>query len=217
MHPMILSLRQRITSVASCALLAAIAAAALLPLAASAASWRDHAQPYVFLFGNDIDTHQQTFLQERNELFGFFYIKFTGDVTSDGLRVARHVNCSSEPGCTAGWQLNGRAATAKYLYHAMPDHPVWLIERTLIPQPGYYTHFHWLGAHPTKAGEVKDGFLLELLALDTFCFVLGGTAHGRTASGNGSCTEIGGLKVVPGIDTSTHTNIVTSVPSKKGH
>lgn len=213
MNPMPL-LRKRITSLASRALLAVVAAAALLPLAATAASWRDHAQPYVFLFENDIDTHQQTFLQNRNELFGFFYVKFTGAVTSDGLRVARHVNCGSEPGCTAGWQLTGRAATATFLYHAMPDHPVWLIERKMIPQPGYYTHFHWRGAHPTTAGEERKGFLLALLALDTFCFV-----HDDTTPGNGNCTDIGGLKVVPGIDTSTHTNIVTSVPhnGNSGH
>jgi hypothetical protein len=81
---------------------AAAFAAACVPVVASAASWRDHAQPYVFLFGNDIDTHQQTFAQANGELFGFFYVKFTGAVTADGLRVARHVDCSAEPGWAAG-------------------------------------------------------------------------------------------------------------------
>lgn len=192
--------------------LLAAALAAMLPLAADAAGWRNHAQPYTFLFGNHFDTHQQTFLQKNGNLMGFFYIKFTGAVTTEGLRVARHVDCGAEPGCTAGWQLNGRPAMAKFLYHAMPDHPVWLVARHMIPQPGAYTHFHWLGAHPVPPDDVmRDGYLLELRALDTFCFV-----HGDPAAESGNCADFGGLRVVPGIDTSTHTNIVTSVEGDGG-
>ena len=193
-------------------LIAAALAAALLPLAAGAASWRDHAAPYIFEFGNDIDTHQQTFLQKKGELVGFFYVKFTGDVTTDGLRVARHVNCSMEgAGCTAGWQLRGREATAKLLYHAMPDHPVFHVERRAIPQPGAYTHFHWLGGEHPMPGMESEGYLLELKAIDTFCFV-----HDDMGMQAGSCADIGGLPVAPGIDTSTHTNIVTSVEEDHG-
>jgi hypothetical protein len=187
--------------------MAAALAAALLPLAANAASWRDHATPYTFKFGNDIDTHQQTFLQNKGELVGFFYVKFTGDVTTDGLRVARHVNCNTEgAGCTAAWQLRGRPAMATFLYHTMPDLPVFHIPRQLIPQPGAYTHFHWRGSEHPMPGVESEGYLLELKAIDTFCFV-----HHDMAMPAGSCTDIGGLPVAPGIDTSTHTNIVTSV------
>lgn len=60
--------------------------------------WKNHAAPYNFLFGNDIDTHQQTRLEKSGELFGFFYIKFTGVVTSDGHPVATHVDCNATPG-----------------------------------------------------------------------------------------------------------------------
>jgi len=187
-------------------LLAATCAVALLPLAATAASWRDHAQPYTFLFDNHIDGHQQTKLKKKGELSGFFYVKFTPYVTDDGLRVAQHVDCTKEAGCTAGWKLSGRAASAKFLYHAMHDHPVWRIDRSSIPQPGAYTHFHWLGGdHPEPDEEPRDGYLLELQAIDTFCFV-----HGELSTTTGTCADFGGLPVSPGIDTSTHTNIVTS-------
>ena len=179
--------------------------AAALPLAAAAAGWRDHKQPYTFLFGNHIDTHQQTFLKPKGELFGFLYIRFTGGITSDGVRVAEHVDCGAQSGCVAGWLIGGRPATATFLYHVMPDHPVWQIERRLIPQPGAYTHFHWLGAEHPATGDVRDGYLLELKAIDSFCFV-----HHDPGTATGTCADIGGLPVAPGIDTSTHTNIVGS-------
>lgn len=191
---------KRVTS----ASLIATVVIALLPLAAAAASWRDHAQPYVFRFGNHIDTHQQTFVKQNGELFGFFYVKFTGAVTVDGLRVARHVDCGAEPGCTAGWQLKGRQASATFLYHVEPDHPVWLVDRRSIPQPGSYTHFHWTDSeHPS--GDSQGGYLLELQAIDTFCFV-----HEGATPAAGTCAQIGGVSVVPGLDTATHTNIVSS-------
>lgn len=200
--------------VASSSFIAAVVAVALPPMEAAAASWRDHAPPYVFLFNNHIDTHQQTFINQDGKLFGFFYVKFTGAVTADGLRVAQHVDCGSESGCTAGWKLNGRQATATFLYHVMPDHPVWLVDRRSIPQPGAYTHFHWLGAEHPVPGEQRDGYLLELQAIDIFCFV-----HEGAPPAAGTCSEIGGIGVVPGLDTATHTNIVSSYapPDDGGH
>ncbi len=198
------------------ALLATIAAAAI-PLAATAASWRDHARPFDFKFGNHIDSHQQTMKRPNGELFGFLYIKYTGAVTTDGLRVARHVDCGMTVGCTAGWQLRGLAAEAKLLYHPDHDHPVWLIDRRSIPQPGAYTHFHWAGTHPAEgAHEVTKGYLLELKAIDTFCFVHGDSDEEMRMPAD-SCSDIGGLRVAPGIDTSTHTNIVTSEPNGSEH
>lgn len=195
------------------AFISAVLAFAWLPLAAQAASWRDHAQPYVFLFGNSIDTHQQSFVKPSGELFGFFYIKFTGAVTTDGLRVARHVDCGAETGCTAGWKLSGQKASAAFLYHVMPDHPVWLVDRRSIPQPGAYTHFHWLGDLHPMAGEQRDGYLLELQAIDTFCFV-----HEEAPPAPGRCAQIGGVRVAPGLDTATHTNIASSyaAPGSRG-
>lgn len=38
--------------------------------------WKNHAAPYDFLFGNDIDTHQQTRLQQDGSLSGYFYIRY---------------------------------------------------------------------------------------------------------------------------------------------
>ena len=49
--------------------------------------WRNHAAPYPFQFGNDIDTHQQSRLRVDGSLWGFLYIRYTGVVTADGLSL----------------------------------------------------------------------------------------------------------------------------------
>lgn len=158
--------------------------------------WRDHAPPFDFMFGNHIDTHQQS-LVEDGMLEGFFYIKFTGDYTADGYPIAKHANCGNVPDeCTVGWILHGIPTTAEYLGHPDGQHPQWRIEPgNLPPQPGY-THFHWLNesahADGLTVGEVYDGYLLKLTALDTFYF-----------------DHHGGFLVTPGIDEATHLNIVT--------
>jgi hypothetical protein len=171
--------------------------------------WKGHAQPYVFLFGNDIDTHQQTRLTSSGDLFGFFYVKFSGDVTSDGYPVASHVNCNDTLDCTVGWHLRAKPGAAIFLYHAMPDHPVWLVNRSDIPQPGAYAHFHWLGEdHPMPNQPPMDGYLLELQAVDSFCFV----HHGTPIDPEATCQDNGGVPVAPGLDIATHVNIVTSFP-----
>ena len=73
-----------LTILLSCMLNAGSAMAAGYP-------WKNHAAPYNFLFGNDIDTHQQTRLEKSGSLSGFFYIKFTGIDTSDGYPVATSI------------------------------------------------------------------------------------------------------------------------------
>jgi len=169
--------------------------------------WKDHAPPYDFLFGNGIDSHQQTRLQKDGSLFGYFYINFTGDVTTDGYPVATHANCNTAPDCTVGWILRGEPGSATFLYHVMPEHPVWLVDRADIPQPGAYAHFHWVGEGMPMPDETWDGYFLELQAVDTFCFV----HHKRTSTGT-TCLENGGIVVMPGIDIATHGNIVSSSP-----
>ena len=48
--------------------------------------------PYDFLFGNHIDTHQETQLLNDGNLFGLFYIIFTGAIDpGSGLPIARHI------------------------------------------------------------------------------------------------------------------------------
>ena len=58
-----------------------------------------------------------------------------------------------------------------FLYHTMGDHPTWLVDRADIPQPGAFSHFHFLGADPLQAAEMRNGYFLELQATDRFCFV----------------------------------------------
>jgi hypothetical protein len=170
--------------------------------------WNNHAAPYTFLFGNEIDTHQQTRRITSGDLFGYFYISFTGVVTTDRYRVATHLDCNANP-CTVGWTLDGKRSTATLLYQVESDHPVFLVNRLDIPEPGAYAHFHWLDGDPAP-GDSKNGFLLQLTAVDTFCFI----HHGAdSATSSKSCRNNGGIAVNKGIDIATHLNIVTSYPA----
>jgi hypothetical protein len=195
-------LTMTLSTLALCLLGAGSAVAAGYP-------WKNHARPYDFLFENDIDTHQQTRETKRGDLLGFFYIHYTGVKTSDGYRVATHVDCNAHMAdCKVGWQLNGKpTTTATFLYHSVDDHPVWLVDRADIPQPGAYAHFHWLGDHPTPEDPDRAGYLLQLTAVDTFCFI---HHMADAASGDETCRDNGGIAVSVGIDIATHLNIVTS-------
>ena len=140
---------------------------------ASGFRWKDHAHPYSFLFGNHIDTHQETRLEKDGALRGFFYVVHLDqdgdgllDTTADGTPIKRHCTKPEHyPTCEVGWHIRAvpcikevNGCTAMYLYHK-DDHPVWLIgprkrtkdgvdflggTRALIPQPGSPSHVHWL-------------------------------------------------------------------------
>lgn len=171
--------------------------------------WRDHAAPFNFLFGNEIDTYQQTRLTNDRNLFGFFYVQFTGVVTKDRYRVSTHVDCNATASeCTVGWTLNGKAVRARFLYQVDDDHPVFLVKRAAIAQPGAFSHFHWLEGMPAVSA-IADGYLLQLTAADKFCFIHHGA---ESATSDNTCRGNGGVKVDPGIDIATHLNIVASAP-----
>ena len=191
----------------------ALLVAMVLSLVTSAAvaadlyPWRNHAAPFSFLFSNEIDSHQQTRQARDGSLFGFFYVRFTGVVTRDKYQVATHVDCNAFPDCTVGWTLDGKSATGTYLYQIAQDHPVFLVVRPDIPQPGAHAHFHWLGR--LVFGQVVAGYLLQLTAVDRFCFIHHG-AEGATP--DRTCRENSGINVDPGLDIATHLNIVASRP-----
>lgn len=159
--------------------------------------WRNHAAPFDFLFGNHIDSHQQSKVINKGKLQGFFYIRFTGEFTEDGYPIAEHANCNEAPDeCLAGWVWHGLPVEAKYLGHLHDGHPTWCVDPADLPsQPGY-SHFHWLDASDHAdglvIGETYPGYLLKLTARETFFF------HHH-----------GGFLVTPGIDTETHQNVVT--------
>jgi hypothetical protein len=171
-------------------------------------AWNDHRVPLTFHFGNDIDGHQESRLQPNGNLFGFLYIHFTGVTTLDGHRVASHADCSATPGCVAGWVMLGAPRTGAFLYHEMDDHPVYLVARNQLPQPGVYTHFHRVGPDEHSSG---DGYLLQLFAIDSFCFIHHDAGSADPAK---TCADNGGIAVSPGADAATHLNIVTSFPGK---
>ena len=192
-----------------------------------------HERPFEFLFGNHIDTHQQTKLRAKSgkpaSLFGFFYITYTGAIdNASGFPVARHPQgapddeCGVNVKCVAGWIMEGKPGKAKFLYHNGVngnDHPVWMVNRVKIPQPGSFTHFHWITRSstdpragtvsaacdknnagqletqdPTAVNQTCPGWFLQIRAIRKFAFNHGG--------------EI--IPVRPGIDNKSHLNLVTN-------
>jgi hypothetical protein len=78
-----------------------------------------HNGAFSFLFGNHIDTHQETKLVlDKNgnvdSLKGRFYIIYTGATNEDGVPIARHPRgasrnetCGIDPiDCVVGWTIN---------------------------------------------------------------------------------------------------------------
>ena len=197
-----------------------------------------HQPPFDYLFGNHIDTHQQTRLKDNGTLFGFLYVIDTGDTdATTGLPVMRHPRglgdsfneqCGLSIKCIKAWQLRAQPAAAKFLFHSGVngnDHPVWLLNRIDIPQPGHYTHFHWISSaatdlrassvseacdktmasqletqDPVATNQVCVGWFLQLTAMRAFAFEHGG--------------EI--IPVYPGDDNSTHINILTNYSNVEG-
>lgn len=170
--------------------------------------WRNHAHPYSFVFGNDLDTHQQADLRGDGSLRGYLYVAYTGTVTSDGHAIATHVNCNSAPErCFVGWTFEGLPARATFYQHPMHDHPLFAMPRAQIPQPGSYSHFHWIGA--AMPHYLAEGYVLQLTAKNRFCFVHHGADQASSAA---TCEQNGGVVVSPGIDLATHLNIVPGAP-----
>ena len=211
-----------------------------------------HKAPFDFLFGNHIDTHQENNLSvnkdtgEPESLLGKFYIIFTGDIdAASGLPIARHPRgagehneeCGVDPiDCVVGWEMRGVPGAAKFVSHAGvngDDHPVWLVNRAeeplapapgmVIPQPGYYSHFHWITLtsndprastvseacdksnagklenadgenNPTAVNEVCQGWFLQIKAKKTFAFEHGGEL----------------IPITNGADLRSHLNIVSN-------
>jgi hypothetical protein len=172
--------------------------------------WSNHRAPFDFLFGNELDTHQQTQRLRDGSLSGFFYIHYTGVLTADGLPVATHVDCNSVADCVVGWRFDGLPSAAKLVLQPMEDHPIFWIGRADIPQPGAYSHFHWTGMAMPAPYVNTSGFMLQLTAADRFCFIHHGA---EAASGAVSCRDNGGIKVERGTDLATHLNIIPNDPN----
>jgi hypothetical protein len=191
----------------TCAVLLALSLLADSAIAKNSWSdWTGHSAPLTFLFGNDFDTHQQSQIRRSGDLSGFLYIRLNGIVTDDGYRIASHADCNAVPDCSVGWTMTGKPRDAAFLYHAMDDHPVFLIDRSQIPQPGGYAHFHRIGSEEHSSGA---GYVLQLVAVQRFCFV---HHEADAADASKTCEENGGVAVAPGLDIATHLNLVTSAP-----
>lgn len=203
-----------------------------------------HDPPFDFLFENHIDTHQENNLKTNKNtgdpvsLFGKFYIIFTGETDlASGLPVARHPRglasdgsderCGITVDCVTGWEMRGIPGAAKFVSHSGvngDDHPLWLVNRAeeagapgmVIPQPGSFTHFHWITSTSTdpradsvpsecdkeNAGELQEsavdmvcqGWFLEIKAVRAFAFEHGGEV----------------IPIRPGIDNRSHLNVLTN-------
>jgi hypothetical protein len=190
--------------------------------------WINHNHPFDFLFGNMIDTHQQSKLDSQGDLHGFLYIHYTGEVTAEGYPVARKANCLIEA-CDVGWVLKGMPITAVLLQKSPR---VWLVDPADLPNQAGYSHFQWVGnpasPHGLEIGQAYSGILLRRIA-PTPVFWLGGGGGGSSGGcsgcgghddghsgghgGNGGSGHDGRL-VLEGIDH--HSNIVTD-PADVGH
>lgn len=142
---------------------------AMLPMSVSLAE----SPPQPFEFGNHMDTHQRTWLVTDDaippnpaQLVGYLYIVPTGEFLN-GEPVYRHPRgpgqheeeCDTQVECFVGWNVRGLPGQAKFISHSGNnghDHPLWEVNRDAIPQPGHYTHFHWIGADgdDPRAGSV---------------------------------------------------------------
>ena len=85
---------------------------------------------------------------------------------------------------------------------------------TQIPSPGSYSHFHWSDTadHPSPGKRTHDGYLLQLDAADTFCFVHSDSANFDSRLTCETTTRMMASSCDPGIDIATHLNIVGSYP-----
>ena len=135
----------------------AIPIIASLPLAftmAADAGQVLHNGPWTCLFGNHLDTHQESKLNKDGTQKGRLYIIFTEDEDPEsGLPIARHRRGAGQDeecgvdskDCVVGWNFTARPGSAKFLYHQGvngDDHPVWMVNRVDIPNPGVFNHFH---------------------------------------------------------------------------
>jgi len=125
-----------------------------------------------------------------DSLSGSFYIIFTdsngvpiGTDPVSGLPIARHPRgadhdevCGTSPNitCVVGWYMDGVPGNAKFVSHSGingDDHPLWLVNRAVegtapaadmvIPQPGSFTHFHWITSSGTDPRAVSPGVSAE--------------------------------------------------------
>ena len=155
----------------------------------------------------------------------------------DGVTIKYDEACGISPNivCVVGWRMRGLPGAAKFISHDGvngDDHPIWMVNRAeealapvpgmVIPQPGSYTHTHWITRTSTdprasnvldecdkqKAGQLEDqaptavnkvcqGWFLEIRAVKRFAFKHGG--------------EI--IPVRFGIDNRSHLNTVTNYRS----
>lgn len=199
-----------------------------------------HRGIWTYTFGNHLDTHQESRQVYNGDLIGLLYIIYTGDIDAEtGLPVARHPRgsshnevCGVDPiDCLVGWTFTAKQASAKFLFHAGvngDDHPVWLINRVDIPQPGAYSHFHWIAnqlngttdsrgsaisadcdknmasqletQEPTAINDVCDGWFIRLIAIREFVFEHGGEK----------------ITIRRGNDNSSHLNLVTNYAEVNG-
>ncbi len=164
--------------------------------------WNDHQEPFNFLFGNPIETHQSTIPILEGRLPGFLYITFTGEYTAKGEPIFRHSTTTDpENEVSVGWQVRVVPTVATVVYNQVGVQPIWLIkDRNDLPQPSGFRHFRWLdgpmNAMDLNVGDAYGGYILEIMAKDTFIL-----RHD---------SEL--VRIANGLDLATHTNVVTSFP-----
>lgn len=175
--------------------------------------WQNHAPPYDFLFGNMIDSHQQTRLSKKDTIKGFIYIHYTGEYTEEGYPIAQKAQCPKEP-CNVGWSVKGVKIDATLV---CLNPRTWLVDAGDLPREKGYTHFHWLGPphspHGHGPGEITEGlivgqtypgYLMKRVATSAFWWT-----GGENSSNPGHLVSVGldphsNITLVPNVQCGGH-------------
>ncbi len=154
--------------------------------------WNHHQAPYDYKFGNMIDSHQQSFVNEDGtRLKGFIYIHvIPGQDYAEGIPTADKAHCKTQP-CMVGWVVKGVKVSATLMKKGPR---IWLVDPGDIPKEAGYSHFHWVceqgddqcphSAHDLVVGQEYSGFLMKRIAPAPF-FWLGGPGTGGGGGGGG--------------------------------
>jgi hypothetical protein len=173
--------------------------------------WNHHAAPFDFKFGNMIDSHQQSFVNEdETRLKGFIYIHvIPGQDYAEGIPTADKAHCKNQD-CTVGWLVKGVKVSATLMKKGPR---IWLVDPNEIPKEAGYTHFHWVcdqgdeecphSAHDLVVGQEYTGFLMKRIAPAPF-FWLGGPGTGGGGPGGGGGCSGGGDHDDGGCDGGSH-------------
>lgn len=150
--------------------------------------WNHHQAPFDYTFGNMIDSHQRSNVNNNEtKISGFIYIHDIENDYDEGIPTTEKAHCNTQS-CMVGWVIKGIKIEAT-LVSKGPR--IWLVNEDDLPKEPGYTHFHWIGLpkspHDLQLGEIYEGFLMKRIAPAPFFWLGGPGSGGSGGSGGGGC------------------------------